>query len=836
MTSIFDLFDAEPHFGTDRLALSMRMGLREERWSYAEYRTGVNSIAEFLLKERGLSPGDRVLLRVPNSPRAALALHGIMRAGLVAVPIDTGSTAGFVDEVARLTDARLWIGGGPGTDRQDGATIALAELPTEGAGAPSGRPKADDLAEIVFTSGTTGAPKGVMLTHRNLAANVQAILSVVPSDEPLRLLSVLPLSHMFEQTVGLGMPLLLGGSVYYAAARNSVVIRRALKRHKITTMLLVPQMLELMMVGIEREARARGGWPGWDASVQFAGRLPLPVRRLIFRRVIGELGGHFSFFMCGGAHLPPELHKAWEAVGIRILQGYGATECSPVIASNTLLDRNPGSVGRALPGVDLRCDDAGEIQVRGGSVFKGYWQNTDATRDAFTEDGWFRTGDLAEVDGSGRITLRGRQKDMIALPTGMNVFPEDVEEALTAAGGSGDVGEVAVVGAADAQGNLHVHAVFCTELDDAALEIAVRKANSELADHQRITGYSRWHGNSLPRTALRKLKRKAIEEALATGAADDGTDAADRSADPLLHAVAAICKVPAASIRDDSDLRLDLGFDSLKLVELAGVIELEMGAAIDEGQLSEINKYSDLADAVGMPASAGQMPYPPVWPRSHFAGKIRRRFQAALVFPALRLAATRFTVAGLEVFETIEGPCLFIGNHNSHVDTLSILRALPGPRRTRTAVAAAADYFFGNKIAAMAGALALNLFPFSRGGNIRQSLEYCGDLVDENWSILVYPEGTRSPTGELLPFKPGVAFLATGLKVPIVPICVLGGFQILPKGQSFPKRHPVSVTFGAPIRVDADAPIETVTRMLEDRVRELVADCRAGSATYSERR
>jgi long-chain acyl-CoA synthetase len=295
-----------------------------------------------------------------------------------------------------------------------------------------------------------------------------------------------------------------------------------------------------------------------------------------------------------------------------------------------------------------------------------------------------------------------------------------------------------------------------------------------------------------------------------------------RPADPLKALVAEISKADADRIQDGSDLRLDLGFDSLMLVELAGVLEESLGVSMDENQLANTQTFGDLAKAVQAPPILELPPDPPAWPRQRLARSLRRLIQRLLVFPAHRLLVSDFRVQGAGHLDRVDGPCLLIANHSSHVDTLSILRALPEERRATTTIAAAADYFFRNRILASLMALSLNLFPFSRRGNIRESLEFCGDLVDCGWSVLIYPEGTRSTTGELLDFKQGIGLLATGLKIPVVPIGVVGGHAILSKGRQFPRRGPVTLTIGAPITIDPESAPDQVTRRLEDSVRSLM--------------
>lgn len=820
MTTLFDLFDSKAHFKSNRTALSMRVGLREDVWSYTRTRRTIDGTASRLMNDHGFRRGDRVMIHAPNTPASVAALYGVMRAGLIAVPMDIDAAPDFLDKVGRSTQARAVLGVRQSPDLKDVPFIPIETLTAEVEDPETTRPDASQIAEIVFTSGTTGAAKGVVLTHGNLSADVTSILPIVPKNDVLSLLSMLPLSHMFEQTVGLAMPLLLGGSVHYSASRRSQAVQRALARHKITCMVVVPQMLELMYDRLERAANDRNRWPDWDAAISFGGNLPFWLRRRLFHSAIDGLGGHLSFFMVGGAPLPPKIARGWEAIGIRVMEGYGATECAPVIASNTITDRRPGSIGRALPGVDVRLSTEGEVQVRGGNVTSGYWKDDKSSAEAFTSDGWFRTGDLAQMDASGRLTLKGRLKDMIPLSSGMNVYPEDVENVLVENPG---IDEVTVVGLPDDLGNIHVHAVLCSHLSDDELAASIQQANSKLADFQHIANFTRWSFGELPRTQLLKVKRSQVRDILMKVTAPPTKPSLSFDGDPLKTLVSNISKRPQCEFTDDSDLRLDLGLDSLSMVELASSIELDLGVSVDETDLGELATFGDLVELVGDPGNARDETPLPLWPLAPAAQTARKLLQFGLIFPLVRLFARPFRTLGVEKIQVAGKPCLLVANHASHFDTLSILRALPSDLRNRLAIAAADDYFFRTSLAAKTLGLCLNAFPFSRIGNIRTSLEHCGDLVDAGWSILIYPEGTRSPDGKLLPFKPGIGLLATGLKVPVVPLAVFGGSEILPKGKSFPRPAPASVTFGEPLVFPKDCSPSEITEALETSVATLMA-------------
>ena len=790
----------------------MRAGLREDAWSYKRLDAAAAAVAAHLGEDLGITPGSRIVVWGPNCPELVAAFFGIFRARLVLVPVDPYATPDFVDRVLESTGAATLIAGDVqakerrAADRRTHApVVSLSQLPVDTGRTHVGeRPASTDLAEIVFTSGTTGSPKGVMLTHANVVANVLSADRALLPRRDFRLLSLLPLSHMFEQTAGLYLPLSVGASVHYVTSRQAPVILKALRRHRVTAMAVVPQVLAMLLDAIEAEVRRRGALRRWQHAHRVAGHLPIGLRRILFRAVHRELGGSLELLVSGGATLSQDVAAAWERLGVTVLEGYGATECSPSIASNTKAARRSGTVGRAVSGVAVRVSDDREVLVRGANVTPGYWRDEEATRTAFTEDGWFRTGDVGAVDPDGFISVHGRLKELIVLASGLNVDPEDVEAELLR---EAPVADCAVVGAPSPRGGPHVHAVVVpAEGGERAYErvaAAVRSANARLAPHQRVTGLTVWHDRELPRTDLHKIKRHEVLAALAGQAPAAAPTAAprapaeDRTA-RLLALLAALAD-PAVAIGPESDLALDLGLDSLARVELAVQLETEVGVSLEDGDLATAGSVADLLALIERGESAAAPAAFPDWALRSPVQIVRAILQAAVLLPAHALVCTPFRVEGRDHLAEAGSPILLVANHASHLDTPSILRALPRRRRARVAVAAAADYFFRTRTFRVVTPLLLNGFPFSREGAVRSSLEHCGDLVDRGWSILVYPEGTRSLTGQLQPFRRGSGMLATGLRIPVIPVAVEGTHALLPKGRRRPRRGPVTVRFGQPL-------------------------------------
>ncbi len=833
METLVDLLErAATRYG-ERPALTVHRGLRVQIWSYRRLWQSSAEIARYLRRHVGLDPGTPVVVWAPNSPELVATFFGVMMSRLVLVPIDATATPAFVARVAAMTRAGLIVSTFPLPDDVSTRGVSLWDLPTEGGGPPiDDRPCAGDIAEIVFTSGTTGTPKGVVLTHGNITANVESALRLVPP-RPLRVLSVLPLSHMLEQTVGLYVPLVLGSTIEYPMSRSASVLLKAMRRSGVTAMVLVPQALELMAHDIEREVLRQDKASQWRRGHRVAAHLPMRLRRILFRRVHRRLGGHLGLVICGGAALSAPLAETWERIGVRVVEGYGATECAPIVAANTFWDRRPGTVGRAVPGVEVGLSDAGEVLVKGPNVSPGYWEDVIATERAFDADGWYHTGDLGEWDGEGCLRLTGRLADRIVLASGLNVYPEDVERELR---DESAVEDCVVLSFPDRAGHPGVHAVIIpaphagvTAGGDAAVAEAVRRAGTRLAPHQRATGFTVWPDDDFPRTNLLKVKRHEVEAALraGAGAVTPAVPAAAPHDDEVLERARALLvevgRVEAASITRGSDLTADIGLDSLGRVELAVLLEDELGLGVEDAELSELDTVAALCALI-----EGSRPHAPpsafpAWPRRRPARVVRALVQDVVVFPLHRTVARPFLVQGREHLREVPGPVLLIANHTSHLDTPSILRALPRSIRARSAVAAAADYFYRSRWLGTAATLGLGTFPFSREGAVRSSLEHCGELVDDGWSVLIYPEGTRSTTGVLAPFRLGIGLLAAELGIPVVPIGVSGTHAVWPKGSRRPRHGAVTVRIGEPIHVAADTDRTKVVTELERAVAALVA-------------
>jgi long-chain acyl-CoA synthetase len=752
---------------------------------------------------------------------------------VVAVPIDYRASADLLRRVAGIVNARVVLLG----DEVDAAAAAglggehwrMAELDWRPPSPPPPRAAVtrDDTAEIIFTSGATAEPKGVVITHRNILANVVPVEREIVKYRkyarpfsPIRFLNLLPLSHMFGQSMATFIPPLLAGTVVFIKGYNPHEIVRQVKSRRVSVLVSVPKILDVLREHVLRIAPESADPP--PSKEHFT------KRWWRYRRAHRAFGLKFWSFVVGAAPLDPALEEFWGRLGFVVIQGYGLTETAPIVSLNHPFSTSRGSVGKAIAGVEVKIAPDGEILVRGENVTRGYFGEAAATAEAF-EDGWFHTGDIGDVDATGRLFIKGRKKEMIVTPEGLNVFPEDVERALDALPG---VRESAVVGVTEGAQE-RVHAVL--RLDPGTdPEAVVRAANTTLDDHQRVRTVSVWTDGDLPRTeGTRKLKRAAIREWVRSGqrpvAASGG-----HTVEALIERFSRGRQVSAATTLEE------LGLSSLERVELMVALEDRFQSRLDESRFAQVSSVADLKSLLEAPATAGEPLDEPVdfptWNRSYPVWLVRRLSQAIWILPLARVFA-HIQVDGREHLRGIRGPVIFAANHQSHMDVPVILAALPGSWRRRVATAMAKEFFKahffpegytrGKRLARSLeyymSAAFFNTFPLpQREAGARQTLRYTGDLINEGFSVLIFPEGKRTDHGEIAPFRPGVGMMAARLGVPVVPVRLEGIDRVLHQTWKMAKPGPVRVIFGKPMHLKGDdyvaltAQVESAVRNLEE--------------------
>lgn len=814
MKTLADLFSSFSGRSLDT-AFVFRTGVRRYRYTYAflhDYSLRMNA----WLADRGVGPGDRVVLWGPNSPWWGIAFWGIIARGAIVVPVDFMSGAERADTIAGLTDARLVIQSRDKLERLAGRpAILLEELPFLLELCPQLTtrhvPDPNDIAELIYTSGTTGAPKGVILTHRNLVANLLQVnrhIPIVTSDYVF--LSLLPLSHMFEQMGGFLTPLYQGASVAYIRTLKPSAIMEALGEENVHALIAVPRLLQLLKDSIERELDARGLGSVLARLLAVAGRLPVERRKLLFAPIHRKFGRHFSLFVSGGAPLDPEVFRFWAGLGFTVLEGYGLTECAPVLTANTLERQVAGSVGPALPGVELKLVN-GEVLTRGDNVFPGYYRNEAATRDAF-DDGWFRTGDLGEFDGSGWLRILGRGKELIVTGAGVNVFPDEIESMLNRAAG---VRESCVIGLDRGKGE-EVHAVLIPDESGRPVEEIINEVNGRLDDLHRITGWSIWSDAEFPKTTTLKIRKFLVKERVAQG---DGTGGAGGSSDRLSLMIARITGNPAEKVTDDAVLTTDLGLTSIGRLELVNAIEMEFRLDLEDTVIGPHTRVAELREVIRLRSKVHSRERFRFWTARPVALFVRRVLDMILHGPLIRHYAS-LKVEGGEHLGGLDGPVLFVSNHLSYFDHPVIMSALPSEWRYTTATAAWEEFFFRNyknlaqkiwkRLAYEYASVAFTVFPLPQSRGFRGALRFMGGLADRGMSILVFPEGERSRDGTLLPFRPGLGVMVRELAIPVIPVRIRGLEQVFPRDASWPIRGEVRVTFGKAIRFTLESPAEIV--------------------------
>jgi long-chain acyl-CoA synthetase len=813
-------------------------------WSYT-YRDTTERARAFAarLHTEGITRGQHVVVWSENRPEWIVALWGCLLRGVVLVPIDYRASADFLRRVAAIVSARAIIVGDAVSD-PGGLDTPVWKIATLTTGSTPGQVPPieygpDDVAEVIFTSGATSEPKGVVLTHRNILANIVPIEREMAKYRkyarpfmPIRFLNLLPLSHMFGQAMATFVPPLLAGVVVFNRTFAPAEIAAQIRTRRVSVLVSVPKILEVlrdyMLSAVPETANVPAGKSHWM------------MRWWQYRRAHRLLGLKFWAMVVGAAPLDPDAEAFWGRLGFVVVQGYGLTETAPIVTLNHPFHAARGAVGKPIGGVEVRIADDGEILVRGDNVTSGYFNAPEETRTAF-RDGWFHTGDIGGLDDQGRLYIRGRKKEMIVTPEGLNVFPEDVERALNEQLG---VRESAVVGAPVGGGSAERVQAILALAPGADLDAIVRGANARLDDHQKIRMATAWPGEELPRTeGTRKLKRRDLRDWLmrsAGAAQESGPPPAAATPERSVRSVVQRF-APGRSIAPGTTLD-ELGLSSLERVELMMALEEAQQVTVDEGRFAAARTVTDLEalarplDATpGAVSTAAAEPIDfPAWNRTAPARALRRASLPTWILPLGRVFA-RVRVEGLQHLAELSTPVIFAANHQSHFDTPVILDALPARWRYRVAPAMAKEFFRAhfypeqfsrkayvtNSLNYYLSSLFFNAFPLpQREAGTRQTLRYIGSLLSTGFSVLIFPEGRRTDDGSIGRFQPGVGMAAARLQVPVVPVRLDGLDRILHHTWKFPQRGNARVAFGRPMWLQGTDYAE-LAKQVEDAVRQL---------------
>jgi long-chain acyl-CoA synthetase len=842
------------------VAVVHRRGYRRETWTYSKLAALALACA-LELKERHIRTGDRVLLWGPNSVEWMAAFWGCLLRGAVAVPMDDGATPEFAARVAADVAAKLIIH----SREKPPLDSAIPRLALEDLSDKLECSFLDDaqpiprrykllsdepitrqhIAQILFTSGTTAEPRGVVLTHGNFLANLEPLeRGIEPYRKyerwfhPLCFVSLVPLSHIFGQFMALFVPPLLGAAVVFETSTSPAEMIHTIKRERATALIAVPRMLDVLRGGLLRDFEA-DSQSEWFARAYSAANGQKFLRRTWrFRRVHRRFGWKFWAFISGGAALSGETEEFFKRMGYAVVQGYGMTETASLISLNHPFRATQGSIGKILPGREFRLAEDGEILVRGENVATGYWEKG-AFRRGVAEGtppqverengGWLRTGDIGELDAEGNLHFRGRKKNVIVTPAGLNVYPEDLEAAVRKQPAVRDC----VVVPLERGGNAEPCAVLLVkDAEKDAAGAAVAKANASLAEYQRMLHWFLWPEPDFPRTPTGKPRLNLI----ATRAAELlGRASAPGGKRGALDDVLAKFAMPSPAA---DHLERALNLTSLDRVELMSALEQRFQVELNETSFANARTVADLEQLLREPAARRSEYVYPRWTQRALVRWLRLAVYYTLVWPATQILAHP-KIASRENLRGVRGPVLVISNHvTRRADTGLILAALPLRFRHRLATAMGGetlqnmrrpptDWFFAKRWAYQLGywlVIALfNVFPLPRHSGFRESFRFAGESADRGYSVLVFPEGevTNSETGEMAPFQGGIGLLAENLRLPVVPVRLDGVWQMKREHRRLAHFGEITVRIGAPVTFPPGTPADEIARRLESLVRAL---------------
>lgn len=849
-----------------RPALIAFHGNENETWSFTELHETSARLAAGLL-ENGLCRGDGVALIAANSPHWIAAFWGVVVAGGAAVPLDAQNddcelarmlkigacrfafvAAGMAPRFRALAPACRIIAidrdihGGADEGWRSFFGSDDKELPTL---------SRSDIAVVVFTSGTTGSPKAVPLTHGNLLTNISALAKtklVGPHD---RALLPLPLYHAYPLTIGMITPLALGCAVVLPAGISGPELLHAMRQGEVTALVGVPRLYTALvdnlnlgiaamprvvrkfvevLLSLARRSMLHGlPWPG--------GFLLAPLRR--------RLAPCLRLLVSGGASIAIEVEQTLDAFGWEMLTGYGLVETSSMLTFNPPGQAVPGSAGRPVPGMEIRIagadtDGLGDIETRGPSLFSGYRGDPEQTRAAFTTDGWFRTGDLGSIDSRGYLHLKARKTDTIVLADGKKLFPEPFEAVYGAAPLVREFGLLAVDGALVGL----VVPDLAAARDAGAMRLAdalregLAAAAKTLPSYARLSGFSVTH-ETLPRTQLGKIRRHLLPALYAAArrpeAAAEPAPLSDEDRSLLEQPAAAAVwqwlqqKFPTRSLRPDTILQLDLGIDSLGWVELTLALERDLGLTLREQELARVVTIRDLLREAGAArhagsdiAVAGSRWLAPLNPEL----RVLRGIGEGVVRVVMR-GLFQLEVDGLDCLPS-HGPALICPNHVSYLDPFAVGMALPRRCFEHSYWGGWSGVAFNTRLRRLFSRAA-RVLPIDPDRAAGSGLVLGRTVLERGWNLVWFPEGSRSADGSLQPFLPGIGALVEGRAIPIVPVYIEGTFAAWPPTRSLPRLSRIVVRFGRPILPDTIAP----TGSSRERDNQIAAAVRAAVAALA---
>lgn len=820
---------------SSEIAVSWRRGYRMVRWSYGEL---VRIAAQFAgeLESRGIAKGDRVLLWGENSGEWVAAFLGCIFRGAIAVPMDAIAEKSFAARVAKQSGAKLAVVG----RELPALEASLPILPFEGLTTIVGGKSAEDFRrspaqrsdpiEIVFTSGTTAEPRGVVLTHGNLLANLEPLEKEIERYRryerffhPIRFLDLLPLSHVFGQLLGVFLPQILDGTSVFTDTLNPSEVIRVIHEERVSVLVTVPRLIESLRDQISRDLGAQGKLDEFRRDYKAADGEHFLKRWWRFRKIRHLFGWKFWAIISGGAALPSAPEEFWTRLGYAVVQGYGLTETTSLVSVNHPFQLSQGSIGKSLPGLEVKLSEEGEILVRGENIASGYWKDAGVTP-VLDADGWFHTGDLGERDQAGTLYFKGRRKNVIVTPEGLNIYPQDLEAELRK---DPSVRDCIVIGL-ERDGNAIPCAVLLLRDSQADAAAIVQRANGKLAQFQQMRQWYVWPDSDFPRTPTQKPMLKQIKDVV-----ERELDSRDKSAtaaaatnpvDQILNRISGTQSSNSAAAK--------LQLSSIERVELLSALENRYQVDLSEADFAKADTVAAIEKLVEAPPEPARTFHYPRWAQTRGIRWIRTAVFYLLQRPAMLLLGWP-KIRGRENLRSVKGPVLVVSNHIGYVDPAYIIAALPGRLRHRLAVAMDGELletmrkppegagffmrFFLQTQYYLVVAL-FNVFPLPQRSGFRKSFAFAGELVDLGQSVLVFPEGARTQNGLMNPFRSGIGLLATRLDVPVVPMRIDGLFERKIDRKHWAPPGFVRVTIGAPVKFDETMPAEEIARDLERRV------------------
>ena len=834
-TSVVEYLAQFSRYRRDTVCVFPR-GYRTLRWSYGDLLGQAERFAT-LLEDRGIGKGDRVMLWGANCGEWLAAFWGALLRGAVVVPMDRTAAPEFAARVFEQVGSKLLVSSRGLTLLASGSPLHFEDFTS----LPSARPQPaisatrEDAVQIVFTSGTTGEPKGVVITHGNILANLEPIESEMQKYlryerifHPLRFLNLLPLSHVFGQFMGIFVPPLIGATTLFLESIKPAEIVSTIHRERVSVLITVPRLLGSLREMLETQMRERKRDAKLQTEMESAGKEHFGLRWWRFRHIHSQFGLKFWALISGGATLDRDDEEFWRRLGFAVIQGYGLTETTSLVSLNHPFKLGRGSIGKALPGREIKLDESGEILVRGASIAKSYWVGGQPV--AAREGEWFRTGDLGAVDDAGNLYFKGRKKNVIVTAEGMNVYPEDLESALRA---EPDVRDCVVIGV-ERGGNAEACAVLVVNNGPDAASRAVSEANAKLGAHQRIRQWVLWPDSDFPRTSTQKPRQDLIATYARAQIAQSGNGNLPRSA--IEAAIAGLGK-SGSETQPTSRLDDDLNLSSIDRVELLTALEQRYQIELDENRFAEAATVGDvqriLREASAVPSHSRY--HYPKWAQTSLVRGIRVAVYYLFTWPATLIMA-KPAVVGRERLKNAKGPLLFISNHVTYIDPGLLMFAVPARYRQRLAIA-----MQGEMLAAMRRPRAelnvfqrmieivsywlvtalFDVFPLPQRSGFRESFAFAGESIDRGYSVIVFPEGRRTTDGEMTAFRAGIGILAQQLKVPVAPMRIDGLFPLKKEGRRFARRGELRVIVGEPVQFPDEMTEEEIAKDLETRVKNL---------------